>query len=182
MMGSNEPRNLYLVAGIIIFSMKKIIFIVAILLAAATGHAQIVGSLKIPLDGPVPYQFIITVNLYNSPRTLMASEKVIQTVNKPYVDVDFTGYGIPMAGLTSPYVELVSPTNEEGPVGRRVAASGEGVYLVGFECPDVPGSVERLKTQGARVDHRADKDVAWVHPQVAHGLFVELRKRESYSA
>jgi len=96
------------VAGIIIFSMKKIIFIVAVLLAAATGHAQIVGSLKIPLDGPVPYQFIITVNLYNSPRTLMASEKVIQTVNKPYVDVDFTGYGIPMAGLTSPYVELVS--------------------------------------------------------------------------
>ena len=88
--------------------MKKIIFIVAVLLAAATGHAQIVGSLKIPLDEPVPYQFIITVNLYNSPRTLMASEKVIQTVNKPYVDVDFTGYGIPMAGLTSPYIELVS--------------------------------------------------------------------------
>jgi len=35
--------------------------------------------------------------------------------------------------------------------------------------------------QGVRVDHRADKDIAWVHPQAAHGLFVELRKREAYA-
>jgi len=65
--------------------------------------------------------------------------------------------------------------------GRFLAKHGEGVYLVGFECKDVPGSVERLKKQGVRVDHRADKDIAWVHPQAAHGLFVELRKRETYA-
>jgi hypothetical protein len=53
------------------------------------------------------------------------------------------------------------------------------VYLVGFECTDVPGSVARLKKEGARVDQRRD-DIAWVHPRDAHGVFVELRHRESY--
>src|SRR5438876_11897045 len=64
------------------------------------------------------------------------------------------------------HIELLQPT--------------EGVYLVGFECQDIPGSVERLKKAGARVDGRR-ADVAWVHPQDAHGLFVELRKRETYA-
>jgi hypothetical protein len=51
---------------------------------------------------------------------------------------------------------------------------------VGFECQDIPGSVERLKKAGVRVDGRRP-EVAWVHPQDTHGLFVELRKRESYA-
>jgi methylmalonyl-CoA/ethylmalonyl-CoA epimerase len=78
------------------------------------------------------------------------------------------------------HIELLQPTDPAKAVGRFLAKHGEGVYLVGFECEDVPGSVERLKTQGARVDHRAGKDIAWVHPGDAHGVFVELRKREAY--
>ena len=64
-------------------------------------------------------------------------------------------------------------------MGRFLARHGEGVYLVGFECEDIPDSVARLRREGARVDHRR-AEVAWVHPQDAHGLFVELRKREPY--
>lgn len=78
-------------------------------------------------------------------------------------------------------IELLQATDPTKAIGRFLAKHGEGVYLVGFECKDVPGSVERLKKQGVRVDHRADKDIAWVHPQAAHGLFVELRKREAYA-
>jgi len=79
------------------------------------------------------------------------------------------------------HIELLQPTDPTKAIGRFLAKHGEGVYLVGFECKDVPGSVERLKKQGVRVDHRADKDIAWVHPQAVHGLFVELRKRETYA-
>src|SRR6266540_1994338 len=51
----------------------------------------------------------------------------------------------------------------------------------GFENAILPtGSVERLKEAGVRVDGRR-ADVAWVHPQDTHGLFVELRKRETYA-
>src|SRR6266478_4774788 len=56
------------------------------------------------------------------------------------------------------HIELLQPTDPDKAVGRFLAKHGEGV----------------------RVDGRRH-DVAWVHPQDTHGLFVELRKRESYA-
>ena len=81
--------------------------------------------------------------------------------------------------LGNGHIEFLEPTDPNKAVGKFLAKKGEGVYLVGFECTDVPGAVAHLKTQGARVDARTD--IAWVHPQDAHGVFVELRTRESYS-
>ena len=77
------------------------------------------------------------------------------------------------------HIELLQPTDPDKAVGRFLARHGEGVYLVGFECKDIAGGVAHLTKEGARVDHRRP-DVAWVHPQDAHGVFVELRRRESY--
>jgi methylmalonyl-CoA/ethylmalonyl-CoA epimerase len=77
------------------------------------------------------------------------------------------------------HVELLQPTDPDKAVGRFLARHGEGVYLVGFEAEDIPGAVARLKAQGARVDHPRP-DIAWVHPRDAHGVLVELRKRERY--
>lgn len=77
------------------------------------------------------------------------------------------------------HIELLEPTDPDKAVGRFLARHGEGVYLVGFECADVPGAVARLRAQGVRVDSPQD-DIAWVHPREAHGLFVELRHRERY--
>lgn len=77
------------------------------------------------------------------------------------------------------HIELLEPTDPTKPVGRFLAKHGEGVYLVGFEVKDIPGSVTQLRAQGVRVDHRRP-DVAWVHPKETHRVFVELRKREQY--
>src|SRR5262245_36434399 len=81
--------------------------------------------------------------------------------------------------LGNGHIEFLQPTDPDKAVGKFLAKKGEGVYLVGFECQDVPSAVAHLKSQGARVDGRRG-DIAWVHPQDAHGVFVELRKRESY--
>ena len=76
------------------------------------------------------------------------------------------------------HIELLQPTDPNKAIGRFLARHGEGVYLVGFENTDVPSAVKRLRGEGARVDER--KEIAWVHPGDAHGVFVELRKRERY--
>lgn len=77
------------------------------------------------------------------------------------------------------HIELLEPTDPDKAVGKFLAKRGEGVYLIGFECDDIPGSVKHLKSHGARVaDPRPD--IAWVHPGETNGLFVELRKREEY--
>ena len=78
------------------------------------------------------------------------------------------------------HIEFLEPTDPNKAVGKFLAKNGEGVYLVGFDCKDVPGSVARLRKEGARVDHPEGKDIAWVHPRDANGLFVELRHREAY--
>ena len=78
------------------------------------------------------------------------------------------------------HIELLQPTDPDKAVGRFLARHGEGVYLVGFECRDIPGAVTRLRKEGARVDHPRS-EIAWVHPQDAHGVLVELRHRESYT-
>ena len=77
------------------------------------------------------------------------------------------------------HIELLQPTDATKAVGRFLEKNGEGVYLVGFECQDVPGAVAKLKADGARVNSPRP-DLAWVHPREAHGLFVELRKPEKY--
>lgn len=74
------------------------------------------------------------------------------------------------------HIELLQPTDPNKPVGKFLAKHGEGVYLVGFECKDIPGAVEQLRRQDVHVDARRS-DIAWVHPREAHGLFVELRAR-----
>jgi methylmalonyl-CoA/ethylmalonyl-CoA epimerase len=76
------------------------------------------------------------------------------------------------------HIEFLEPTDPTKPVGKFLEKHGEGVYLVGFDCQDIPGAVARLREQGARVDQRGE--IAWVHPREAHGLFVELRKPERY--
>src|SRR5205814_890173 len=45
--------------------------------------------------------------------------------------------------------------------------------------PSMPGAVKDLRDKGVKVDARRD-EIAWLHPREAHGLFVELRKRERY--
>jgi methylmalonyl-CoA/ethylmalonyl-CoA epimerase len=77
------------------------------------------------------------------------------------------------------HIELLQPTDPSKPVGKFLEKHGEGVYLVGFECQDIPGSVAKLRGEGVRVDN-PKPDIAWVHPRESHGLFVELRHREKY--
>lgn len=77
------------------------------------------------------------------------------------------------------HIELMQPTDPDKAVGKFLAKRGEGVYLIGFDCADIPGAVKHLKNEGVRVDDRRG-DIAWIHPAETNGLFVELRKPEKY--
>lgn len=80
------------------------------------------------------------------------------------------------------HIELMEPTDPTSAVARFLETRGEGVYLVGFDVEDIPGSVSKLRDMGVRVTHPGTgAPVAWVHPRDAHGVFVELRKPQQYS-
>ena len=69
--------------------------------------------------------------------------------------------------------------------GRRRIFEADALLVATGRTPNTDGlnlqaaGVAIREDKGVKVDARRD-DIAWLHPREAHGLFVELRKRERY--
>ena len=77
-------------------------------------------------------------------------------------------------------VELLSSLSDETPVGRFLAKRGPGMHHVAYEVDDVRHSLDQLRTHGAElIDDEPRRglfglEVAFVHPDAAHGVLSEL--------
>lgn len=118
-------------------------------------------------------------------RDLEAAVKRFQSlygleVNSRSESMEF-GFKNAILPLGKGHIELMEPTDPTKAVARHLEKRGEGVYLVGFDVEDVPGSVRRLREQGIRVAQPTpESPLAWVHPSESHGVFVEMRRPQSY--
>jgi methylmalonyl-CoA/ethylmalonyl-CoA epimerase len=80
----------------------------------------------------------------------------------------------------SSYVQLLEPLGPDTPVGRFLAARGEGVHHVGYGVDDVAASLAALRDQGVRlVDERPrhgslGASIAFLHPKSVGGVLTEL--------
>ncbi len=80
------------------------------------------------------------------------------------------------------YVELVAPTNDSGPVGKRVTASGEGVYLMALQVDNLENAVAEMRAKGIRLigDPGAGNPIkgqVFIHPSAAGGVLTQLVER-----
>ncbi len=77
-------------------------------------------------------------------------------------------------------VELLSPLDDDTPVGRFLASRGPGMHHVAFEVDDIGAALESLKRDGAELvdeEPRAGMfglQVAFVHPDSVHGVLAEV--------
>ncbi|TET99873.1 MAG: methylmalonyl-CoA epimerase [Anaerolineales bacterium] len=77
-------------------------------------------------------------------------------------------------------IELVKSTSEESGVARYLKKRGPGIHHICFEVDDIEASLESLKASGVRLINNepiigtSGKRVAFVHPESAHGVLVEL--------
>ncbi len=77
-------------------------------------------------------------------------------------------------------IELLEPTEEESPVGRRIRKAGPGVHHIALEVSDLGSTLERLRRSGVKVLGEAvrkgagDSQVAFLHPRSCGGVLVEL--------
>jgi methylmalonyl-CoA epimerase len=77
-------------------------------------------------------------------------------------------------------IELLSPLEEDSPVGRFLASRGPGLHHVAFEVADVHAALESLRREGAElVDAEPHPglfglEVAFVHPDSVHGVLAEV--------
>lgn len=80
-------------------------------------------------------------------------------------------------------IELVSPLEEDSPVGRFLATRGPGMHHVAYEVDDVRGALGELAEQGAELIDAEPHEglfglqVAFVHPHSVHGVLAEVVSR-----
>jgi len=78
------------------------------------------------------------------------------------------------------YVQLLEPLSPETPVGKFLAARGEGVHHIGYGVTDVTAALEQLRADGIRlVDERPrhgslGASIAFLHPKSVGGVLTEL--------
>jgi len=96
-----------------------------------------------------------------------------ETVEEQQVETAFLRVG-------ETHLELLEPTDPEGPVGRYLERRGEGVHHLCFEVEDLEAAMDRCREAGLRlIDSRPrrgaqGKRVAFLHPKSTHGVLIEL--------
>jgi methylmalonyl-CoA/ethylmalonyl-CoA epimerase len=81
------------------------------------------------------------------------------------------------------HVELLAALAADTPVGRFLARRGPGMHHLAYEVDDLPAELARLEGEGARLIDAAPRpglfgtQVAFVHPESAHGVLSELVAR-----
>lgn len=78
------------------------------------------------------------------------------------------------------YVQLLTPTRDDSPVARYLAAKGEGLHHVGYRVADCGAALAAAKAAGVtsiddvpRPGSRGTT-VAFLHPKTSFGTLIEL--------
>lgn len=77
-------------------------------------------------------------------------------------------------------VELVKPITQDSGVARFLAKRGPGLHHICFEVDDINSCLQRLKEKNVRLVNdepvigTGGKRIAFIHPESAHGVLVEL--------
>jgi methylmalonyl-CoA/ethylmalonyl-CoA epimerase len=78
------------------------------------------------------------------------------------------------------YVELIQPTDPEGPIARFLGKRGEGMHHVAYQVPDIDQALRTLAEAGVRLIDETprrgvhDWRIAFVHPESCAGVLTEL--------
>ena len=93
-----------------------------------------------------------------------------------------TDQGVEVAAFHAPpgYVELLSPLDLDGAIGRFHARRGDGLHHAAYRVADLAAALERLDAGGVRLIDREPRvglhgwRVAFIHPEACAGVLTEL--------
>jgi methylmalonyl-CoA/ethylmalonyl-CoA epimerase len=78
------------------------------------------------------------------------------------------------------FVELISPTNPNGPIARFLAKRGDTVHHVAYRLHDLDDALARLQRSGVRLIDQTPRmgthgwRIAFIHPESCNGVLTEL--------
>jgi methylmalonyl-CoA/ethylmalonyl-CoA epimerase len=78
------------------------------------------------------------------------------------------------------FVELIQPTDPEGPIAGYLAKRGPGMHHVAYQVPDIARTLAALAQAGVRLIDETPRSgahnwrIAFVHPESCAGVLTEL--------
>ncbi len=78
------------------------------------------------------------------------------------------------------YIQLLTPTKPDSPVGKFLESRGEGLHHVAYRVDDCAKALEAVKSAGFRVVDETPRPgsrnttVAFLHPKSGFGTLIEL--------
>ncbi len=74
------------------------------------------------------------------------------------------------------FIEIVSPTDSEGAVGKAIAGRGEGIHTLSMSVDNLSQTVDNLKASGVQLIGEGGPQV-FIHPKSANGVLVQLSEK-----
>jgi methylmalonyl-CoA/ethylmalonyl-CoA epimerase len=80
----------------------------------------------------------------------------------------------------SGWIELIEPTDPDGPIARFLAKRGEGMHHVAYAVGELDSALSELEAAGARLIDRSPRigahgwRIAFIHPDSCGGVLTEL--------
>jgi methylmalonyl-CoA/ethylmalonyl-CoA epimerase len=78
------------------------------------------------------------------------------------------------------FMELISPTDPSGAIGRYMAKRGEGTHHIAYAVDDIAATLDRLRAAGIRLIDETPRtglhgwSIGFIHPESCHGVLTEL--------
>jgi methylmalonyl-CoA/ethylmalonyl-CoA epimerase len=78
------------------------------------------------------------------------------------------------------WIELIRPTDPNGPIARFLAKRGEGVHHVAYAVPNLIAALKGLEAAGIRLIDAVPRTgahgwrIAFIHPESCGGVLTEL--------
>ena len=78
------------------------------------------------------------------------------------------------------WVELIQPTDAEGPIARYMAKRGEGTHHVAYAVDNIVAAMNQLRDAGIRLIDETPRSgahgwkIGFIHPEACHGVLTEL--------
>jgi methylmalonyl-CoA/ethylmalonyl-CoA epimerase len=94
--------------------------------------------------------------------------------------VESDGVEEALLAVADSYVQLLTPTRDDSPVARYLAARGEGLHHVAYRVDDCAVALDAAVAAGVRAIDAAPRPgsrgttVAFLHPKTSFGTLIEL--------
>jgi methylmalonyl-CoA epimerase len=85
-----------------------------------------------------------------------------------------------LVAVAESFVQLLTPTRDDSPVAKFLAARGEGLHHVAFRVDDCAQALAAVRAKGYRTVDEVPRPgsrgttVAFVHPTASFGTLIEL--------